>query len=348
MIRPIACAALIAAAPLAAQQSERFTLAGPEVSIYNLVGSLALERGSGADVVVTVTRSGRDAERLTIDHSDIRGIPALRVVYPGDRIIYPAMGRRSSSQFTIREDGTWNDNDWGRNRSGGRRIEIAGSGSGLEASARLQVSIPAGKKVTVRLGVGSVDVSNVDGKLSVDVQSADIASRGTRGSLSLDTGSGDITVTGHDGALSLDSGSGEIEVSGQKNGELSIDTGSGSVHGSGLSASAVNIDTGSGDIRLTDVTTLRASLETGSGSIDAGFRGTIEDLEAETGSGDITLRLPEGINATVDLETSSGDLTLDFPVQLIRKEESSLRGRLGDGKGRIAVESGSGDISLLK
>jgi hypothetical protein len=348
VIRPVALAILFAAGPLLAQQPERFTLAGREVAIYNLVGSLTLERGSGSEVVVTLTRSGRDADRLTIDQSELRGIPVLRVVYPGDRIVYPAMGPRSNSQFTIRDDGTWDGNDWGRRRNGSRRIEVAGSGSGLEASARLQVSIPTGKKVAVYLGVGTVDVANVDGVLSVDVQSADITSRGTRGTLSLETGSGDIEASGHDGALSLETGSGDVEMTGQKNGTLSIETGSGSVRGTGLSATSLDVETGSGDIRLTEVSTLRASLETGSGSIEVRFLTAIEDLEAETGSGDIALRLPEGVNATVDLETSSGDLTVDFPVQLIRKEENSLRGRLGDGKGRITVESGSGDISLLK
>ncbi len=348
MIRQLSLATLLVAAPLAAQQADRFTLSGDEVAIYNLVGTLTVNRGSGSEVVVTVSRSGRDASQLTVERSTLRGIPSLRVVYPGDRIIYPAMGRQSNTRFSIREDGTWDGTGWGRHREGTHDIEIVGSGTGLEAAARLQVSMPEGRKVRVFLGVGAVDVANINGSLSVDVASASITSHDTRGALSLDTGSGDIEVTGHDGALNVDTGSGDVAVTTQKNGELHIDTGSGSVRASGITASVLKIDTGSGDIRLADATASRASLETGSGAIEARFLTAIDDLAVETGSGDVTLRLPEGLNVTVDLETSSGDLTVDFPVQLIRKEENSLRGRIGEGKGRIAVESGSGDVSLLK
>ena len=348
MIRPICLATILVAAPLAAQQAERFTLSGNDVAIYNLVGTLSIDRGTGTDVVVTLTRGGRDADQLTVERSTVRGLPSLGVVYPADHIIYPAMGRHSSTRFTIRHDGTWDGMDWGRHGHGSNQIEISGTGSGLEAFARLDISVPAGRKVRVYLGVGSVEVTNVEGTLSVDVASASITTHATHGNFSLDTGSGDIDVTTHDGDLRLDTGSGDITVTTQQNGALDIDTGSGSVRTSGITATSIRIDTGSGDIRLGDVTATRASLETGSGSIEARFRNPIEDVKAETGSGDVTLRLPEGLNVTVDLDTSSGDLTLDFPVQLIRKDENSLRGKIGDGRGRLDVESGSGNISLLK
>ena len=348
MIRPLCLATLLLVAPLAAQQTERFTLAGSEVAIYNLVGALSVVGGNGPEVVVNVTRSGLDAGRLTVDHFPVRGLPALRIVFPGDRIVYPAMGRHSNTQLTIREDGTWGGGDWDRHRDGSHQIRISGDGDGLEASARMDITVPAGRKVRLFVGVGSVDIRNVDGTLLVDVASANITSSATQGNFILGTGSGDIEVSNHDGGLSLDTGSGDIAVTTQKNGALNIDTGSGSVRTSGITASTIKIDTGSGDIRLGDVTATRASLETGSGSIEARFRTPVEDLSVETGSGDVLLRLPDGLNVTVDLETSSGDLTVDFPVQLIHKEDSSLRGRIGDGRGQIRVESGSGDISLLK
>ena len=42
-----------------AQSVERVTLEGGEVAIYNLVGRLRVEGGSGSNVVVEVTRVGR-------------------------------------------------------------------------------------------------------------------------------------------------------------------------------------------------------------------------------------------------------------------------------------------------
>ena len=50
---------------LAAQQPERITLDGREVAIYNLVGKLRVEGGTGDRVVVEVIRGGKDAGRLS-------------------------------------------------------------------------------------------------------------------------------------------------------------------------------------------------------------------------------------------------------------------------------------------
>jgi len=349
VIRTLVLAALVATTPLAAQQATHYTLAGETVAIYNLVGTATVEGGGSGDVGIDVTASGEDAAKLAILTTPIRGNNALRVDYPSDRIVYPALGRHSNTSFTVREDGTWGGS-WDGERSGrGRRqIRVTGDGDGLRASADLRITVPRGRSVKVYVGVGRVEVHNVDGRLVVDVASADISSRGTRGTLSLDTGSGAVRVDGHEGDLDIDTGSGEVAVSHHRGGSLDIDTGSGDVTGNDLGTSTLKIDTGSGEIHLDLVTATRVSLETGSGAITAQLAGTLESLSAETGSGDVTLRLPESISATVDLETSSGDLTLEFPVTLIRKGEGHLRGKIGDGTGRIEVETGSGDVKLLR
>ena len=58
--------------------------------------------------------------------------------------------------------------------------------------------------------------------------------------------------------------------------------------------------------------------------------------------------MPAAAGATVDLESSSGDINSDFPVSTTRIERDALRGSFGDGRGRIVVETGSGDVSILK
>jgi lia operon protein LiaG len=343
--------ALLALAPqLWGQASKTYSIVGNEVAIYNLAGEITIRGGSGNAVTVDVTMTGPDAGRLTVETGEARGVPALRIIYPDDRIVYPAMGRGSNTNFTIRSDGTWGDfaEDHGRHRDEGRRITIRGDGSGLEAAANLLISIPAGRKVGVRLGVGKMEVSNVDGTLDLDAASGSVSARGTRGSLSIDTGSGDVRVESANGKVSLDTGSGDVTITTLKNGVLDIDTGSGSVTGSGVEASRVSIETGSGDIRLTGIAAPQLDLETGSGSVRAELTASIEELSVETGSGDVTINLPDGTSATIDLDTGSGDFSVDVPVQLIKKGEGSLQGRIGDGRGRIHIETGSGDIALVK
>ena len=71
-------------------------------------------------------------------------------------------------------------------------------------------------------------------------------------------------------------------------------------------------------------------------------------IRVSTGSGGVRVRLPADLSATIDLESGSGGFDVDFPLQLVRKNEDSLSGRIGEGKGRISIETGSGDITISK
>jgi lia operon protein LiaG len=337
----------LAAGPLAAQS---YSLSGDRVAVYNIAGAVTVTGGGSGAVKVQVDLQGADSRQLKVETGTIRGAETLRVIYPDEVIIYSALGRGSNTQMQIREDGTWGN--FGREKWNSKderhRVTIRGSGSGVEAYADLSVTIPAGKTVGIFTGVGRVDVSNVDGDLMVDVGSADITAKGTKGSLDLDTGSGDIRVDNAQGDINLDTGSGNVVLAGSKGGRLSIDTGSGDVTVSDATATSTEIDTGSGGIRIDRITTDRLNLDTGSGDVRADLVTTPNDIEIDTGSGGVTLRLPSDASATVDLETGSGDFTVELPITVTHKEESSLRGKIGAGRSRITIETGSGDINLLK
>ena len=68
----------------------------------------------------------------------------------------------------------------------------------------------------------------------------------------------------------------------------------------------------------------------------------------ETGSGDIAIRAPASLAGEVEIETSSGDIETDFPIQVTRHARDHMVGPIGDGEGRVAIETGSGDVKLLK
>jgi hypothetical protein len=123
--------ACLLAAPVAAQEVHQ--LAGADVAVYTLAGRVQVVRGTAADVVVRITRGGAGASQLRIETGPIAGRSTLRVVFPDDEIVYPAMGRRSSTTMSVRADGTFGD---GNGRSGDR-VRVRGSGSGLEAWADL-------------------------------------------------------------------------------------------------------------------------------------------------------------------------------------------------------------------
>ena len=330
-----------------AQTPERRTLSGNDVAVYNLAGVMRVEGGTGSDVTVEITRGGGDASRLTIESGSVRGREAVRVVYPDRRIVYRQgnWGRwRSRTTLNVDGDGTFND---GRSDDG-RRVEIVSSGDGLDAYADVRVLVPRGKRVSVFLGVGEARIENVEGDLTVDVSAASVTSNRTRGRLFLDTGSGEVRVTDAEGTVELDTGSGGVEVSNVRGESLRMDTGSGRLRGTDVTVNDLELDTGSGSVRLARVQSRRINLDTGSGSVELDLRGDVESLRIDSGSGGVTLGIPESLGAEIRIDTGSGGIDTDIPIQIKRAERNFLSGSIGDGKGEIIIDTGSGGVRLRR
>jgi len=339
----------------AVAQTSRHVLKGDSVAVYNLVGELRVEAGTGSDVTVEVQREGVDAAKLDIQAGPLRGRETLRIIYPDDVIVMPEWGggRGWNTTLHVRDDGTFGD-DKGRHRGwpgDGREVRITGRGrrDGLEAYADLRVSVPKGKNIALYLGVGKAFVTNVDGAIRVYVASADVAADRTRGSLRVESGSGNVDLRTAAGDVTLETGSGDITASGIDGSSLKLDTGSGNVTVTDAKASGVHIETGSGDIEATTTAGDELSFETGSGNVNVALVSTFRAVHIETGSGDVTLKVPPTLGAEVDLDTGSGDIDLGgLTLQVRRIERDHVTGILGDGKGRLSVETGSGDVRLQK
>ena len=326
----------------AAQETHR--VSGDEVAIYNLVGSVQIRSGSGGDVVVRMTRGGQDADRLRIETGEIDGRNALRVLYPSDEIVYPEMGRGSSTTVRVRGDGTFSDN----RGDGGDRVRVRGSGSGLEAWADLVIEVPSGRSLELYLAVGEADARGTQGRLSIDTGSGAVGAFDVTGPLLIDTGSGQVTVERVNGDVVVDTGSGGVRVSGVRGDRVLLDTGSGRVSASDIQAAEVLVDTGSGSVDLDAVTADVVSVDTGSGSVDVGLLSDVESLVVDTGSGSVTVRAPADLGARVEIETGSGGIDLDFPVEVRTVRRDRLSGVIGDGRGTIEIDTGSGSIRLVR
>ena len=352
---PLLAVAFVTIPISTAAQTSRHVLKGDSVAIYNLVGELHVEPGSGSDVVVEVRRGGEDAAKLEIQSGPLRGRETLRIIYPDDVIVMPEWGRGWNTTLRVRDDGTFGDDgeSSGRGRGwsrDGHEVRVTGrSRSGLEAFADLRVTVPAGKTINLNLGVGKAFVSNVDGNIRVYVASADVAADRTRGRLRVATGSGNVDLRTASGDVTLETGSGDITVSGAQGPSLRLETGSGNVTVTDGKATVVHVETGSGDIEATSSSGDELSFETGSGNVDVALVTTFRSLNISTGSGDVTLRVPPTVGAEVDLDTGSGDIDLGgLTLQVRRIEHDHVTGTLGDGKGRLSVETGSGNVRLQK
>lgn len=325
------------------QEVERLSVSGGDVSIYNLAGTVEVLPGSGSSVEVEISKGGDDAGMLEVDVREVNGRQALIIRYPSDEVVYPEMGRRSNTNLRVRDDGTFGGG-WG---SRGDQVDIRGSGNGMEAWADLVIRVPDGSDLAVHLAVGEASVGAVEGDIRVDTGSGAVRARGGSGSLNLDTGSGSVTVLDFQGDLLVDTGSGAVEISGIRGGEVDVDTGSGSVRGDGVAASHFGVDTGSGQIILNGVSAPEISLDTGSGSVELELLEDVDEVVIDTGSGGVTIRVPSSLGAEIEVDTGSGGIDLDIPVEVRTIKRNYMRGVLGDGRGSISVDTGSGAIRLI-
>ncbi len=332
-------AVAVLASGLVAQES--YEVSGRDVAIYNLAGEIEVVGGNASGVTVEVMRGGADASELSVEVGEVGGRETLRVVYPSDRVVYERRGWRGNTELRVRDDGTFG----GRGR-GGDEVRVSSSGRGLEAWADLRITVPSGGEVAVYVAVGEIEASDVDSDLRLDTHSGSVTARGIRGDLLVDTGSGSVTVEDITGAVSVDTGSGGVEINDVSGGEVSVDTGSGGVTGYGITAGTVSVDTGSGSVELDQVGSADVYIDTGSGSVEVEITRDIDRLEVDTGSGSVTVRMPSNAGATVEVETGSGGIDVDLPLQIQSVRRDYLRGQIGDGDGRIVIDTGSGSIRL--
>lgn len=350
-------AALATASSLVAQDNvasgQRVAFTERQVEIYDASGIVTLRRTTGNAITVTATQAGPDGSQLSFaaDHDGERG--RFRVVFPDVGTIAAPDGRSDggSSELDLRRDGTFGgDNDYsGWNRRGrSDRVRIGGS-RGLRGHATIEIGVPEGRSLKLHLAVGSVTVDGVSGDVVIDTWSASAEATNISGDWLFDAGSGNTTVRGMRGTLRIDTGSGSGIVSGMTAGDLlDIDTGSGNVDVTDVVVDRFRFDTGSGDVRARNITSRRGVADTGSGSVDLVYNGgTIEDLLIDTGSGEVTLTLPPSADARVSIETGSGDAVVNRAGAIYeRRGDDGMVLRFGEGRGRIRIDTGSGDVTI--
>ncbi|MEW5919038.1 MAG: DUF4097 family beta strand repeat-containing protein, partial [Gemmatimonadota bacterium] len=277
---------------------------------------------------------------------------ALRVIYPERRITFGSerSGVRrwfDRTEIHVREDGTFGGGgDW---RWADRdRYEITSRTGGFEGYADVVVRVPAGRTLEIHLAAGEAAVSRVDGDVIVDVHAAEVTTTNTKGRLTLDTGAGRVRVTDASGSTLIDSGSGDVEITRVSGEDLRIDSGSGSVTGTDVTVADLDVDSGSGSIRLRNVSAKDIMVDSGSGSVDLDLSGDVDRLEADTGSGRFTLHVPESLGAQVTIESGRHALDTDFPMTITRRGDDYVRGTIGDGRGEIRIDTGSGGVRLRR
>jgi hypothetical protein len=334
--------AVLAAVTVPAVHAETRSFPGGKVRIHNLIGRATIVQGTGTGFKIDITRGGDDAAELEIRSEREGDVEVLRIVFPGDRFVYPALGMGSNSTISVNSDGTFG----GSGRLDRRQVRVSGGGSGKEMWADLRIEMPKGGDLKLHNAIGKVAAEGISGDLDLDTASGDVEATGITGDITVDVGSGDVELTRIEGTISVDTGSGNVILTDVSGDMINADTGSGDIEGDHVRCDQLAMDTGSGDITMDAVAVSKISCDTGSGSILVAIEGDLEGGNFDTGSGDVTLEVGPDLGASLDIETGSGDIDIDTPHQATRNRRSEFRGTVGDGKGNVIIETGSGDVRV--
>ncbi|HVB14883.1 MAG TPA: DUF4097 family beta strand repeat-containing protein [Candidatus Dormibacteraeota bacterium] len=225
--------------------------------------------------------------------------------------------------------------------------------SASEEPSTLEVGQVVGPPVRVRLEGGRLEVIQeqpLGWRTAIDRVSSSVAlSVPPRCRVHLSTVSASVLAVGLEAELALETVSGEATLESVR-GPARASTVSGAIAARGQSGQFRG-QTVSGGLTLDAFGGDSVRLQTVSGEVVADLKQA--DLEAsasvETVSGAVYLRLAGSPSQKVRVESVSGRLTSAFPELRAKSGPGSrtLKGELGEGRGKVKVTTVSGAVSLL-
>jgi len=208
--------------------------------------------------------------------------------------------------------------NWGGDsRMGPTSLEVH-----VPKAASLDVDVISAPLLIDGMDGGDIQVNTVSGKARVNARTP---------SLKVDSVSGGIELAGHAERADLQSVSGEILAPSLGN-DVKLQTISGRIQAAGGPWQKLELSTVSGDVQLTG------------GLAPDGV------LNIDSMSGDVQWQLPVDTSGNLHASSFSGDLRSDFGTTKEPEHGpgSSLDVRLGNGRGKINIETFSGDLRIRK
>lgn len=228
----------------------------------------------------------------------------------------------------------------------GNFIRIGGGGErGSGVVVNYTITVPTETEIHATGGSGTIEVRGIKGPATFTVGSGDISAQNIGGDVQAVAGSGSVELSQIQGHVQATAGSGDMKLS-EIHGEIRAQTGSGEVE-INQPGDAVVVASGSGGITVGQVSTdLRLHTTSGDVTIEGNPQASAY-WDVRTSSGSVSLHVPPTSSFRLYARTSSGDIDTEIPITMEGTTgKHELRARIGDGKGRVEVETSSGKISL--
>ena len=192
---------------------------------------------------------------------------------------------------------------------------------------------------------GKIFGININTKINLDIY----VPENYKKNLKVNTTSGDAII----GNLQLDkfkfdTTSGGAEINLLTANETIFESTSGEVNVKSLLSKKNEFNTTSGYTKIENITgnILGQSV---SGCFKFNYKEFNNDINIDTISGDVELKLPKKSEFKLDFDSTSGDLKNDFPITVTGKvDEHEIKGTVGNGNKTIKINTTSGGCQLLK
>jgi DUF4097 and DUF4098 domain-containing protein YvlB len=229
--------------------------------------------------------------------------------------------------------------------------ELDGLAEGVTTSGALHLH-DLGGDARGETANGDLKLEHIAGAGTVATQSGDITADDVRRGLIANTASGDVKATGIEGGrveCKSVSGDATLERAGQQE-PLEIIVESVSGNATLLDATgSIAIKAVSGDVKAENLSATRLQAQTVSGDVTLKLKDAFSDtMQVNTVSGDVSIALTEGSNVRLSLSTTSGDLKCEWEAQDVHASETLWTGQIGTGSGTLNVQTISGDAKILK
>lgn len=212
----------------------------------------------------------------------------------------------------------------------GSVLELSARGRrGLSSMIDYTITVPAWMAVDLGGMYADVSVEGTQAAIKVETLEGDIDVRGGADVVSLRTVNGRIDLVGANGRIDLNAISDDIAVADVK-GDLVVESVSGDIDLRRVDARSVDAQTVSGDVVF-------EGRLTGTGN-----------YSLLTHSGDVTVAVPEGTNASISVSSAGGDVSTSMNLQAERTSRRRQTYRLGTGGATIEIETFNGDVDLLR
>lgn len=198
-------------------------------------------------------------------------------------------------------------------------------------NADFRLTVPSWMELDLQTNEGDITVQGSEARLDLRSVEGNVSVQGGREFISIHSVEGEITVAGARGrveANTVDAGIGLTDVEG----DIAAQSVDGDITLDGITSSEVEASTVDGDILYR-------------GNVAANGR-----YRFDSHSGDVTLEVPDPLNATLSVATFDGDFQSDWPIVLTGTHGMKKRFSftLGNGSARIDVQSFDGDMTLRK